>query len=485
LNKLGAIGALACGGVYSIGLLETASFNSQFLCVSACLLLSILALTMISKFLLEGCVNVYNILAYVTLLSYLSPMVNAYFTDKDIDPKRFNDLFFSGYEIFLMTIPVLVVGLSKKNDVFIKDFLSSNLLKRHMSGLIAVVAIISALQVVLLLTNQWTYGTLTVTENPTSDEQASPLLQLAVAVTGGVSGFSGLLVGALLRDKHWRKLSPATLLKLAILVAIIALQILWWLPLGRRVVVVQLALAFVAFLGSKNEFILSRRTVSTYVLSLLVFLPVAVLMSRIFVTLRLLNWSAGGGTSIGLFELLTRLNEIDPNDVDSYQAEAGTRALIIYSYEIVRSYIYPPLGGLELLTQVINAIPSFLIPKTDVLQYLGGAHEQLWANTRGIPMDDYAQTLLLEGYVDFSFIGFVVYAFVVSTTFRFGIYINKLLGSFWTTFLFFYSYLYSLMQVETEVSSIFGVLRMGLTLALASFLVLFLTNSAKYSKISR
>jgi hypothetical protein len=412
--------------------------------------------------------------------------VLAYYTDKDFDPHLFNDLFISGYEIFLMTIPVLVMGLSKKNDVFISNFfLSSDLLTQYMPGLIAVCVIISAVQLILLLTNQWTYGAMTVTLDSTADEQASPLLQIAAAVTGGLSGFSGLLLGALLRGNHWRRLSPATMLKIAILVGIIGLQVLWWLPQGRRPVVLQLALALFALLGSKNKFALSRRAVSTFILSLLILLPVALLMTRIFVTLRFLGWSSGGGTPIGLFELLTRLNEIDPNDIDSYQAEAGNRALIITSYQTVRTYIYPPLGGLELLTQVINTIPSFLIAKIEALDYLGGVNEQLWANTRGIPMDDYAQTLLLEGYIDFSFFGFLVYAIIASTIFKLGIYITRLSGSSWTVFLFFFSYLCGLLQVETDISSIFGIFRMGVALALVSLLVFFLTNSVKLSTILR
>lgn len=453
--------ATAC---YFVGLVEASLLGTFAICSVICFFVPALAVFGIVSQLLEGRINVFNVLAYGTLFSYMFPLGLAFAFDFAAVRGDVNDYFFYVFEILIMTFPVLLFGSTDKQDVVIFDYASSEKLRANLLPTALVIAGLASFELMLLLTQQWTYGSLVVAQT----EQASPLVILAGQITVGLAGLCGFVSGVL--SRHARKLSISEVLVLGLAMATLILQALWWLPAGRRFLVVQMLLGVVTFVAARNDFKFSSKSFLKLAVWLGILGPIGFLLTRVFVTLRMLAW-ARGGARIDLFELLSQLGSIDPNSVSAYDSQAGARALILDSYDVVRRYMTTPLGGLEAVTQLLNSIPSIFFDKVSLLDRLGGVNERLWTNSAGVPYSDYAQTVLLEGYVDFSYFGFFVYAFFLSVMFKVVLRIGSRIGGLPMLLLYFYGSLYTFFQVETVLSSVLGFFRTSIVLFLVGFVL--------------
>ncbi|MBB4396209.1 hypothetical protein [Bradyrhizobium sp. ERR14] len=450
--------------MYFVGLVESAMLGGQGICGVACLVISAVAAFGFLSYLLVGRINVFNIAGYTTVLAYILPLGWTLLWDPSPLKNDLNSYLLYGFEILLMAFLVLLVGLRNKHDFEISNYISSHSIRRSLPQFVLVGVCLAGFQAVLLSSQMWTYGSLSVTS-----EQASPIVLLAASITVGVSGLTGVVLGSL--SRNIRLVGLPQLAAIAITIGMLALQGIWWLPVGRRFFAAQMVIAIAAFWGARHDFRLSRKLVLSFCSTIGFLIPVALLFGRIFIALRILSWSRGGVGKIDLFELLSQLGQVDPSAVTTYEENAGSRALILESYATARQYFSQPLGGLEMLTQIINSIPSFFFDKQWLLDSLGGVHERLWTNVSGIPFNDYAQTLMLEGFIDFTYLGFLAYVWVLSVVFKLLLKLTSNVAGAPILVLYFYGSIYMLVQVESELSSFIAFFRASIGLVVFGAIV--------------
>ncbi|WP_027524862.1 hypothetical protein [Bradyrhizobium sp. Ec3.3] len=448
---------LAATTAYFFGLCESALFQTYNLCLVDCFFVSGLSAVAIMRYLLLGRINVFCITAYATVAAYLFPFGLAAAFQASLVQE---DYWGHGFAILMIAFPLLVFGSSDQHDIDVSNYFSRRAISQNIGQIGSLILGLALLETVLLLTQQWTYGS----TNFSQGERTSPIVLLAGQVTVGLAGFCGLVSGTLSSRLRMNRLSETLVLLLSL--SVLLLQVLWWLPVGRRFLMVQLLLGVITFLAARNHFRLSARKLVILGAWLALLAPIGLFLTRIFVTLRVLSWSRSGAR-VDLFELLSQLGSVDPNTVSMYQDQAAARALILDSYALVARYVTRPFLGLEAITQFLLALPSAFFDKTYVLDQLGGANEALWTNMTGIPYSDYAQTLLLEGYIDFSYFGFFIYVLAINLMFRALLVICHRFGGLAAFGVVFYGLFYTLLQVEGTVGGILDHFRCALIIVIA------------------
>ena len=150
------------------------------------MLVSFLATITLMRYLLEGRINVFNIAAYSTILAYIFPLGWTLVSDQAAIEDDVADYLFYGFEILLMAFPLLVMGLNARHEFSLVDYVSQDLKKKSLVQICVLASCLALLEIALLQTELWTYGSLSVADT----EKPSPIVLLAGQITVGLAGLS-------------------------------------------------------------------------------------------------------------------------------------------------------------------------------------------------------------------------------------------------------------------------------------------------------
>jgi hypothetical protein len=99
-----------------------------------------------------------------------------------------------------------------------------------------------------------------------------------------------------------------------------------------------------------------------------------------------------------LSDYVEALNNVSEATLSSeLQNNVAARPYIIESVGIVQHYATGHLYGKELLYDFLRVIPSAFYPGKERFLADNGAPETLWNRELGVPLNDYANTLILDG----------------------------------------------------------------------------------------
>ncbi len=202
--------------------------------------------------------------------------------------------------------------------------------------------------------------------------------------------------------------------QLLLLSGTLAFQLVWLFPEGRRTIAIVLFVSLLAYLCGRHQGELTPRCKRQFAIYSILGLVVVSVVWQLFFLLRQVSYIAaqeGGAGGVVSFSDLSRATELDSSVTDAaFLENIITRPFILWSFVVAGDHGRNCLYGLNLLTAVLNSVPGAIFAaKSAVLAALGGVQEELWASVGGIPYDDHANTIALEGYVDIGWLGVGVY----------------------------------------------------------------------------
>lgn len=317
---------------------------------------------------------------------------------------------------------------------------------------------ITAGQIFLILNGSWGYTTLIGSYDDTT---VSQFLYLMLIPTYAVPILISGLLANYVRIQNININSAFFLLTISV---IILIQFFWFITYGRRVLlIITLLSVFILISKTEEKFsLIGAMWRKAYLLA-----PVIITSSILFFYyfhMRIAANTTGGLENFTVLDF-QRVLLIS----SSYQGE-GFRDLYLRPFSLLQSFAAVKetmsgyLFGWNFLSQFFNAIPSILIDKAAI----GPTLENLWNNSLGVPLDDWSNTFLLESFIDFGVVGFVIYIVILH-------FITRLLFSIFSTCGYLYSsifmcvVLFASMAIETSVTVYLATLRVTLVLLPIAF----------------
>jgi hypothetical protein len=259
------------------------------------------------------------------------------------------------------------------------------------------------LQLALIASGVWTYGSIFLGAARDDGGQLTAILQFVHLIATAMLPVCGFLFGV-------RIARGSGFLKSLLTYGLPLFSgLIWHFIAGRRYLAVELALTASLYLfgryglhGAKLHFFRVGRIVLLVVCVVLVAWPA-------YFAVRTASYSARTNEMPKITDLL------DSADVNEQQMEGAhsqkviDRAAIIMSYTTVQETLRSFCMGRSLTNSILVSTPPFLVNKKNLYQ----STEALWAE-HGVPADDYANTVLLESYADFGWMGYILYAGVLS-----------------------------------------------------------------------
>lgn len=345
-------------------------------------------------------VNVFRLTVAATVVWYFWPMIAASIPGSPIQlPTDFGGTANSIYVIIMALIPALIASFVFPRPVLQADWMS---LARHRHALSIGLILCSLVQTALIVTGKWTYGSLSL-HVIQSDKTYLLFMNSLELVT---APFCGAMVAILLRATKGRSL------EFWLICVVMAVQLAWAMIGGRRVFATSFIVSGAAFFNVYWRGVPTRQRVIQAIAALGAGLVIVAFAWQAFYMLRVVSYSLRVGQAMPSVSEMYQMAKITDTRMGSveYRNNLATRGLIINSVVTVVENAHGSLYGQGMLNSSLEAIPSLFFPgKKDFDRSGGGVQEILWADQLGVPLDDYANTLLLDGYADFSIFGLTIY----------------------------------------------------------------------------
>lgn len=254
------------------------------------------------------------------------------------------------------------------------------------------------LQVVLMATGLWSYQVLHIDPEVAGDVHISPIALFTGSVTVGIAPLCAYNYGLL--DSSQRTFSRKLLF-----LSIIGVQGIFFLMAERRAVLITTAFSVIMFCYGRLEKKPSLNQIIQFMF-LAIILGVGLgQANKLFYKMRLASYSLGSNKSASVAGFFSAMSQVsDENLQVEISRNIAARPFIIDTVGVVQKYNYAPLYGEELLNDFLGQIPSIMYKNKPV--YFG---EMLWAKV-GVPYLDRANSLVVDGYVDFRYFGFLILA---------------------------------------------------------------------------
>ncbi len=212
------------------------------------------------------------------------------------------------------------------------------------------------------------------------------------------------------------------------------------------------AMAFsLGYIKDKFSF---KQIVVTFVLTALLGLGLAE-AGKVFYTMRMASYTLGAnGGKVSVSDLIEAMNRVPPEAVSAeLQTNQASRPFIIESVAIFQKYSKGHLYGKEIFDDIIGLIPSVFYHGKDQFIQENGMPEQVWNRDLGVPFSDYANSLTLDGYADFSYLGFLISVTLACLLFLFTRSMFSLTRNKTLIYLCVFDFLFEFMQGENAISS--------------------------------
>lgn len=263
---------------------------------------------------------------------------------------------------------------------------------------------ICVFQLLMMVTGKWSYATthedfLSYTAVP-----VSPLIIIS-SITVGVGPMVAYNYGLLKPgERSW--------MQAMMTLAVVALGSVFWLIEGRRSMSTFVLLSALAFMLARTKGRLSPKLIATMAIAFVILGLGLMQGSKIFYSMRLAREILGRERTMSMsitdfIDYSSKIKE-QPIPADIKKAQAA-RPFVIDNLSMVLPYVNHHLYGKELAMQVITTIPSAFFPGKAQFTAEIGNMEDLWTKEYGVPLNDYANSFTLDGYLDFWYFGFLFY----------------------------------------------------------------------------
>lgn len=189
----------------------------------------------------------------------------------------------------------------------------------------------------------------------------------------------------------------------------IMIQLIWWTTEGRRPMTIISIISFLTFFSIYFKGYLTAKRVALVLAAGVAGVVLVYFAWQSYFLLRIATSESRGLENLGLFDL-DRAREIAASvDVGQTFADNIVRRpfSILISLVFVRELSSGFLWGWNAVSQFLHSMPAFLFQ--DKFATVGPVQEALWVSALGMPPDDYTNTIFLESYMDFGFLGFSIY----------------------------------------------------------------------------
>jgi hypothetical protein len=319
-----------------------------------------------------------------------------------------------------------------------------------------------ACQIYLILTGESGYAYVV---GAYYDRELSLTYQIINSLSIFVLPASSLALAEIISE---RRVRPSAFMMLLVSVVIIV-QFAWWSTAGRRplTIIVLISLVSLASRLLKGQRI--KKFTFPIALALLVSLPGVWFFWESYYVLRMATNAVNGAENLSILDL-SRARQLASGAV----GDAGFAANIVErpfetvtSLTTVRNTSTGFLWGWNGLSQALLTIPSALFPGK--IAFIGPVIENLWAVSLGLSGADIVNTIVLDSYVDFGWLGVPLYIAIFSVICGGVFKLSVLSRSNMTTGFCYFTILFTALNSETTLVTSFTALRTALVI---TFLVL-------------
>jgi hypothetical protein len=449
--------------IISVFIFEAFRFFPLF--AIACAMISIVAIIRIFAMISKGYVDIFRLCCYSTIVFYIFPisyypLVSEYvqFSDSEIVTNSTLIVFCTGLGYALNLI--FPIRYSIRITQSIKNFL-------YMAFPIFLLQV--AMMATGMLALAGTAG------DSASTGGVNPILLFGLGVSGPLMPMCAYLVGREMHNGSFRL--GRTAISLVILIG--AFQLALWLPVGRRIFAGEVLISTLSFLAARYPRSMSWKNVASIVLMLALVVPLIFFAWQFFFKLRVASYDAPEGASV--VELIRISQNIaDENSNSGFYENIATRPYIISSVITALHYHSGYMLGKGILGQLVVSIPSVLFPnKIRVMDELK-ISEDAWAKYLGIPINDYANTIFLDSYLDFYIFGFMAYVLIINLLCYVVIKISYIICGYDLSTFAVYIFLCAGLQAEQQMSAWFGCARI-----VGMLVVLYFVSKSIFSGLPR
>jgi hypothetical protein len=428
--------------VISVFIFEAFRFFPVF--AIACAMVSIAAIIRIFAMISKGYVDIFRLCCYSTIIFYITPISYYPFVSEYVQ--------FSDAEIVTnSTLVVFCVGLGYVVNL-IYPIRYSIKVTQSINSFLYIAFPIFILQIVMMATGMLALaGT---AGDSASTGSVSPTLLFGLGVSGPMMPMCAFLVGREMHNGSFRL--GRTAISWVLLIGLFQLAL--WLPVGRRFFAGQVLLSTLSFLAARYPQSISWKNVASTALMLAFVVPLIFFAWQFFFKLRVASYDAPEGASV--VELIRISQTIaDENSNSGFYENIATRPYIISSVITALHYHSGYMLGRGILGQLVVSIPTVLFPnKIRVMDELK-ISEDAWAKYLGIPINDYANTIFLDSYLDFYIFGFMIYVLIINMLCYAVIKISYIICGYDLSTFALYILLCSGLQAEQQMSAWFGCAR--------------------------
>ncbi len=309
-----------------------------------------------------------------------------------------------------------------------------------------VIFVISLIQIYAMYIGFWRYG---VTLLYASSLEKSQLTLIVAFAARPLMAISGLLLAL-----NFRRRDSGALLAAALLIAAMVTQFAWLSIEGRRVLAINVIISFIVFVryfhaGNK----ISLSSIVRYAVFCVIASGVVSVSWSVYYTLRQLNYSIDI-SRLDISEIISMVIERSGAYSSSSSDNFASRPfLLVESFGYVTGAVTGLGGGAGILSSFMQAIPSAFWPEKASI--VSPDVEHVWSALLGVKLNDWSNTLLLEGLVDFGYFGFFVHLGLITMIANF---IKKLLsvtGSNFLSMFYFVTFLAVCATIEVSATEYF------------------------------
>lgn len=398
----------------------------------------------------KGNINIGLLLVSQIILWYMLPWIYLPFLDvNDLNVRDVNLIELAGDSLSIVSVSFFaaLVFIAWKPIINLRyaQFWQAESLLKKLSLLF------SLIQLVVFLSGTWGYSTVTGIDDLNSMPE---WLQLIKAISYALP----VVLAALLGQQNFLNLSLKKKYKtLGILIFCIIVQILWFSVMSRRTLIVVCFVSYIVYLRMRYQNGLTSRMMFPLFFTTTAILVFVYFSMSAYYTLRLATDLIGVQENLTIFDYV-RVSQIVDNLKEEHAQNVFNRPFgLIESFHTIKKEMNNYLYGWNILSQVLMVIPSILFPEK--LEFIGPTLETLWGASIGVTEKDWANTLVTEGYVDFGYIGFVLYLFLVVWLFH--ITLRLISNNYQSIYSFLYAAIFVVMVllVESTLVSYFSFLR--------------------------
>ncbi|MDF0490936.1 hypothetical protein PX554_22680 [Sphingomonas sp. H39-1-10] len=260
------------------------------------------------------------------------------------------------------------------------------------------------IQLFLIAGGIWTYGSVLMASTRPDAGGVVALLRAVDLCATAAMPMTAFFLGIKLASRGRLTSGAVLLCGFALLIGLI-----WHFISGRRYLTVEIVLCAVLYLAARYRLQGKKLKVTGVGRIAILVAGVIVVAWPVYFAVRVASYtSKNSGEMPGIVDLVTSATEVKSQDLEAgYNQKVIDRSAIILSYSAVQSTLRSFAIGQGLLVSVAMASPPFIVDKSK----LPGSPEKIWASL-GVPEDDYSNTLALDSYVDFGYIGYAVYLLI-------------------------------------------------------------------------